>query len=207
MLCTMVPEGKVAVQLMVTTRQQARGRGSWQEGGRQDTGLPVHWTSDTGCPGAVVNMDMQPDCIRGEVWASAAEEATPPRWPDWPARSRLDGQLLLPDALPAGLLVSCGTITLPSGFRVLLLLPQLHHLALLGLFIVASVSLSPFDLKDIDSGRWLPAGGLLSGSETSAWLGRRPLNDLPGVVMERSACSWVGLGFLLLKKLRRLPLG
>ena len=155
-------------------------------------------------------MDMQPDCARGEVWASAAE-APALGWAGWPCRSRVEGRLLLPASLPAGLLAPRALL---SGFTALLLLPQLHHLAFLGLLAVASASLSTFVLLLLDSARLLPVGGLLSGSETSAWLGRRPLRDLPGMVNDLSVlaagsagCSWVGLGLLLLKKLRRLPLG
>lgn len=180
---------------------------------KQGRCLPVCKTSDTGfseCPGAAENMDMQPGCARGEVWASAAGGLASLGWGGWSCRSRLVGRLLL----PAGLLVPCGGRTLPSGFRPLLLLPQLHHRALLGLLVVASMSLSPFVVKLLESVRLLSFGGLPSGSETSAWLGRRPLSDLPWVVndlswfvLERAGCSCVALGLRLLKKLRRLPLG
>ena len=190
---------------MLVSRQ-----GGWDARSKQGRLLFVCKTSDTGlsgCPGAAENMDMQPGCARGEVCASAAEDVP---LLGWSCTSRLVGRLLL----PAGLLTPCGGKTLPSGFRPLLLLPQLHHRALLGLLVVASMSLSPFVLKLLESVRLLPTGGLLSGSETSAWLGRRPLSDLPWVVndppwlaVERAGCSWVALGLLLLKKLRRLLLG
>lgn len=154
-------------------------------------------------------MDMQPDCMRGEGWANAAEEAAPLVSAEWPASSRLEGRLLLPSPLPAGLAASLGDNTLPSDFRALVLLPQLHHLALLGLFAVASESLSPFTGRLLDSARVLPVGRLLSGSEARAWpgLASKPLSDLTGAVMEGSGWSWAGLSFLLLKKLRRLPFG
>lgn len=148
-----------------------------------------------------MNMDMQPDCTRGDVCASCPEEAAMLSTSGCPASSRLLGRLLLPASLIAVPLPSAGSGALPSGFRALLPLPQLHHLLLFDLDESASASTFSFEPLPV------PVAGLLSESVAKAWLGKRLLKDLPGVGTDRSGCSVVSLDFLLLKKLRRLSLG